>query len=130
MFVATSTPVAPLGARNGAANLAAITLGASVGRNDAVSLRTTLAREGSSTTEAMVADTQNATTGQRYRTTVRSIAESTRGTLGFASRGGSAGEAGLWGARKELKFVSKSRAPCRSSNNTIRSCTLQAASVA
>ncbi len=49
-----------------------------------------------------MADTQNATTGQRYRTTVRSIVESTRGTLRFASRGGSAGEAGLWAARKDL----------------------------
>ena len=56
MSVATSTPVAPLGARNGAANLAARTLGALAGRNDAVSLRTTLASEGSSTTEATVAD--------------------------------------------------------------------------
>ena len=98
--VATSTPVAPLGARNGAANLAARTLGASAGRNDAVSLRTTLASEGSSTTEATVADTQNATTGQRYRTTARNIAESTRETLRAASRGDSAA-CGFAGYRKE-----------------------------
>ena len=104
MSVATSTPVAPLGARNGAANLAARTLGASAGRNDAVSLRTTLAREGSSTTEATVADTQNATTGQRNRTTVRSIVESTCGTLRFASRGGGAGEAGSRAVRKEFEI--------------------------
>ena len=107
MSVATSTPVAPLGARNGAANLAERTLGALAGRNDAVSLRTTLASEGSSTTEATVADTQNATTGQRHRTTVRSIVESTRGTLRFASRGEGAGEAGLWAARKDLDIRKK-----------------------
>ncbi len=77
MSVATRTPVAPLGARKGAANLAALTLGALAGRNDSVSLRTTLASEGNNATEATVAVTQNATTAQRYRTTVRSIADST-----------------------------------------------------
>jgi hypothetical protein len=63
--------------RNGAANLAAKTLGVFAGRNDAVSLRTTLASAGRRTTEAIVAASQNATTGQRYRTTARNIAVST-----------------------------------------------------
>jgi hypothetical protein len=62
---AMRTPVAPFGFRKGAASLADRTLGAFAGRNDAVSLRTTLAIEGRKTTDAIVTDIQKPTTAQR-----------------------------------------------------------------
>jgi len=55
---------------------------------------------------------QNATTGQRYRTARRSIAESTGRTLEFVPRCGSAGGAGMRGALDPSTQIALS-GPCR-----------------
>ena len=71
LSAATSTPVVPLGEERARPTWPLRRWARPAGRNDAVSLRTTLAIDGKKKTDAIVTPIQKQTTGQRYRTAAR-----------------------------------------------------------